>query len=53
MPFFPMQPHLCTLGVNITEVSPLCVMRVAMAQVAALNTLGEDEWSSMAAINCL
>lgn len=33
--------------------APLCVMSVAMALVAAWNTLGEDECSSMAAISCL
>lgn len=31
----------------------LRVMSMAIALVAASNTLGEEEWSNMATINCL
>lgn len=42
------QLYVCTVDDSL-----LCVMSVAMALVAASNTLGEEEWSNMAAINCL
>lgn len=35
------------------EHSLSCLMSVWMALVAALNTLGDAEWSNMAAISCL